>query len=323
MTDLPHGYYPGADGFGEQDPPLALGTVSGVRVFDFHLPADAVGQHRPPRPWGTLSGLVGVPWADGENAALCQDHAGRPSPHVEAGEPPPGKACGCGFWAYWARRDAHRHFSPRRPVLAVVDGYGRTRIGRLGFRAGRARIAALNVAFGMTADPDMDQASLALAEERLAELYPSARIYATCRAMLARHPLTTGYGAADDDPPAPSRPVTNLAALSAMQSAMQAELAEMADRTGRAAGLVTALMAEMSAVQRCPHCGALADDGPVCRACRPRLCGACQMRIASGPGSTCAACARRWSTSLEAAFNSPIASRRRGGIPWTGRIYTS
>ena len=202
----------GAPGFGERelpppdDPQLALGYVTGVRMFDFGGPAPRGRHFLGSDQVGELTGNYGGRWADGEVEAVCKNG------HMHADQVP-SASCGCGFWAYWTADDAARVWRPTRPVMGVVEGYGPTRIGDVGFRSKLARIVALAIVFdfhteiadGPTRDgwteivpaAPMDSRKnhelLAMAEDTLGERYPSARIYSTTAAMLATHPTSTEY----------------------------------------------------------------------------------------------------------------------------------
>ena len=201
----------GAAGFDEiaahAEPPLAIGYVTGYRLFDMAgLDPDAArrtGELAPPAP-GMLSGNWQGWWEDGENIATCGrtlDVPGHQPPHV---------GCGCGFWAYWRVADAYRVWSPQRPVLAAIQGYGRTRIGDLGFRCGKAVIKALHVLFDFSDDapgkrpgtgpehPD-NLALLASVEDVLGQLYPGAEVCATERLLTARHPVPEEYAKSAQD----------------------------------------------------------------------------------------------------------------------------
>jgi hypothetical protein len=111
--------------------------------------------------------------------------------------PGPNGECGCGFWAYWTPEQAGSVYRPARPVLGVIEAYGRTRIGEKGFRAEKARIIAVCRLFDF-ADPDLDTA----AEMQVEKAYPSVNVYATPECMLALHPPTKDYL------PAPAEPRT-------------------------------------------------------------------------------------------------------------------
>lgn len=212
-TSAPGG---GAAGFGERelpqpdDPQLALGYVTGVRMFDFGGPAPAHRHFTGSDQVGELTGYYAGRWADGEVEAVCKNG------HQHADQVP-SASCGCGFWAYWTAEDANRVWRPTRPVIGVVEGYGPTRIGDVGFRSQLARIVALAIVFdfhegalaqgAVSADgwtevfpvsaqqlpAGKNHELLAIAEDALAQRYPSARLYSTTAAMLAMHPTSTEY----------------------------------------------------------------------------------------------------------------------------------
>jgi hypothetical protein len=193
----------GAGGFDERgqydDPPLALGHIAGFRLFDFGGPRSG---RWPIRPAGALEGHHGgYTWADGDNVATCP--SGERPPH-------PADTCGCGFWAYWSRHDAFSVWQPGRPVLAAIEGYGRTAIGSKGFRCEKARIAALCLLFDVAAyawqggaawgDQVIEQAAYAEFEDVLGQRYPGAVICSTENLLLTRYPSSPEYANAAPEP---------------------------------------------------------------------------------------------------------------------------
>jgi hypothetical protein len=113
----------GLDGFDGAEPDFAVGSVKGARYWNLDIGAlDLTGMHGG--------------WHRGENTAACiRGHA---APDLD---------CSCGFWAYWASPNPHGFAIP---VLGVIEGYGRTLIGELGFRCSRARILALHLPGAVT-----------------------------------------------------------------------------------------------------------------------------------------------------------------------------
>jgi hypothetical protein len=123
------------------------------------------------------------------------------------------KDCGCGFWAYW-KFDPHEFHLGEKPVVGIVEGYGKTIRGSRGFRCAKARIVALHCAYeyvreipGNKKERDESQpgwhqvfsadyeqgtadaiARLAQDEEELQHNYPSATVYSTLEAMMKMHP---------------------------------------------------------------------------------------------------------------------------------------
>lgn len=124
--------------------------------------------------------------------------------------------CACGFWAYW-RFDPHEFHLGEKPVVGIIEGYGKMITGTRGFRCGKARIVALHCAYEYVREiPPEDRPVIPQAKERggwhsvfatdyeqntpgaIARLaedetelqanYPSARVYATLDAMLENHP---------------------------------------------------------------------------------------------------------------------------------------
>lgn len=131
----------GFDGGAEFD--FAAGSVRGVRWWRLRMPA---GERRQL----ALEGVnAGVPWAPGENRAVCR-RIRVPHPAAPGHGLVPLEDCGCGFWAYWAVPDTPNPHKFGLPVLGVVEGYGRTLIGDKGFRCARARILGLHFPEGAT-----------------------------------------------------------------------------------------------------------------------------------------------------------------------------
>lgn len=132
---------------------------------------------------------------------------------------PAGKDCGCGFWAYW-EFNPHEFHLGEKPVVGIVEGYGKTIPGKRGFRCQKARIVALHCAYEYVREIPSEErkppppgsqpgwqsvfsteyehgtpaavARLAQDEEQLAENYPGARVYATLDAMMKSHPPSRG-----------------------------------------------------------------------------------------------------------------------------------
>jgi hypothetical protein len=180
----------GLPGFSGRDLPLAVGSVTSVRLWHVDMPsAKAVLNGTPERMDGLLTGVFGGVWRCGENVAVCGGGQGSPPCDLV-----PGPECGCGFWAYWALRYAWRcHYYWRAEVVGIIQGYGRTRIGTRGCRCGKARIVGLHV---RPAEPDPDGGPPALHHDDLAEVlgsYYGVPCYPSLAEMLAAHPLTADY----------------------------------------------------------------------------------------------------------------------------------
>ena len=180
----------GLPGFSGRDLPLAVGSVTGVRLWHVDMPsAEAVSSGNPGPAAGLLTGVFGGVWRRGENVAVCG--GGQESPPCDL---VPGPECGCGFWAYWALRYAWRcHYYWRAEVVGIIQGYGRTRIGTRGCRCGKARIVGLHV---RPAEPDPGGEPSALHHDNLVEVlgsYYGVPCYPSLAEMLAAHPLTADY----------------------------------------------------------------------------------------------------------------------------------
>jgi hypothetical protein len=121
-------------------------------------------------------------------------------------------SCGCGFWSYWELNPSEFSMG-EKPIVGVIKGYGRTLIGKRGFRCEKAVIVGLHLAyeyvkprvpehmperqggawasvFGADYETATEEglAKIAADEHELAMLYPDATIYATLPALLAAHP---------------------------------------------------------------------------------------------------------------------------------------
>jgi hypothetical protein len=181
----------GLPGFSGRDLPLAVGSVTGVRLWHVDMPsAEAVLNGASERVDGLLTGVFGGVWGRGENVAVCCG-GGQESPPCDL---VPGPECGCGFWAYWALRYAWRcHYYWRGEVVGVIQGYGRTRIGTRGCRCGKARVVGLHV---RPLEPDPDGEPRALSHHDLVKVlgsYYGVPCYPSLADMLAAHPLTADY----------------------------------------------------------------------------------------------------------------------------------
>lgn len=303
--------FAGAHGFSEtgqhDEPPLAIGFLTGLRLFDYGGPTyrSWTGGSKSARLAGHLEGHHGgMTWQDGENIAACP--SGERPPHPES-------TCGCGFWAYWKRDDAFSVWSPNRPVLAAIEGSGRITIGTRGFRCERARIAALCLLFDVETyvneggarwgDHPLEQAALAELEDVLAVRYPSAVICSTERMLLARFPSSPEYaGLADPPGPPESRrqnrwpgtignllrgPLDTRSALAALDARAQAPA-----RSGTLCGFCQQPTddgapfcgkCEVPACPVCVTCGGAAPPGRVrCLLCEANMV----MRPPGQPGST-------------------------------------
>ena len=193
---------PGMSGFseaGEED--FAAGTVTGYRWWTLTAPdltrnpLDAEQDWRPRLLRGQRA-----EWQPGVNEAACLAGLAGPRAHED---PLPSAGCGCGFWAYWSLAQHNMARPGELLVAGVIEGWGRTRIGERGFRCATARILALCLPFTISAPVpctdraalDWAQAWMAVIEDRLAETYPGVTVFSDQAAMLAKFPLTRGYGA--------------------------------------------------------------------------------------------------------------------------------
>ena len=180
----------GIPGFSGRDLPLAVGSVTAVRLWRVNRTSAEVAVDGDPwRVEGLLTGLFGGVWRRGENVAACGGGQGAPPCPRDL---VPAPECGCGFWAYWALRYAWRcDYYWRGDVVGVIQGYGRTRIGTRGCRCAKARIVGLHV---RPAEPDRQPEGLR--GHDLAEVlgsYYGVPCYPSLEELLAAHPLTADY----------------------------------------------------------------------------------------------------------------------------------
>lgn len=117
----------------------------------------------------------GQAWYDGTNVATCAP----PTGDARGAHPVASPDCECGFYAYGSEAAALRNRQTRF-VQAVVSCWGAVVAGTQGLRAEYARIDAIWLG---AAVPKWVRSRVALT-------YPSARIYQSCEAMLAEHPLS-------------------------------------------------------------------------------------------------------------------------------------
>lgn len=115
-------------------------------------------------------------WYDGVNTAACAPPTGE---HPRADHVVPSQDCECGFYAYGTEQAA-RHNRHMRYVQAVVSCWGEVIAGTHGVRSQHARIDAIWL------HPNVPS----WARHRVAQRYPSARVYGDRAAMLAEHPLS-------------------------------------------------------------------------------------------------------------------------------------
>lgn len=205
--------------------PFAIGSVTGLRQWTLTSPDLAKDPHGASQHWpgALLRGATGYDWTPGTVEAACNNgypHAS-PAEFVDGTEK---SRCGCGYWAYWdsAGLSANRFSSTGNglPVLGVIEGFGRVLIGEKGFRSQKARIIALAPAFSIQAEvtprnrgtywdelsftraaPGTEEfeeeaqialqaqqhadAWMAVIQDRLGQMYPGARVFATAAGLLA------------------------------------------------------------------------------------------------------------------------------------------
>lgn len=209
---------------GQQDFEFALGRVLGLRQWTLRGPdfrGDPLRADDDGWPVVLLTGATGYSWADGVLEAQCGNGRSHPVPTGDDGGVDfsySGGRCGCGFWAYWGTSELAGNSSFASsgglPVIGVIEGHGRVLLGERGFRSQRARITALAPAFTVQAEAQLPftdprggayvqekldeeresvlrraqqhaDAWMAVIQDRLSRMYPSAQVYATAAGMLA------------------------------------------------------------------------------------------------------------------------------------------
>lgn len=176
------------------------GTVIGYRWWDLwtraERPLDKVATVGP-TPRGCLFGAWSG-WGAGENHATClnpyQASLGRVlsggiiiySRHRWDNHSAPDPECSCGFWGFWEAGpwwrttqydDLWEDYLQKYdaiPILGVIEGWGNTLKGNLGFRCEKAKITALLAPIA--------------AKRMLSEAQPQAMLYSNAAAMFAEHP---------------------------------------------------------------------------------------------------------------------------------------
>ncbi len=192
--------------FSDADYSLIMGSVRGFRWYS--LTAPDLRQN----PFGNLNdlwknsdsrwlrGQQSFEWQSGINTARCMNDDTHVPP-VEWDEKT-GAECGCGFWAYW-QPNQHEMSGGRAgtlPVLGVIEGTGRIVIGTKGFRSQYAKIIAVTAACQIKPETfvpkeklkDLEEqanAWMALIQDRLSELYPEARTFATTSGLISSYPV--------------------------------------------------------------------------------------------------------------------------------------
>jgi hypothetical protein len=156
-------------------------------------------------------------WYDGANTATCAPPTGD---QVRSEHPVPAADCECGFYVYGTERAAsqNRHM---RFVQAVVACWGSVIAGTQGVRSEHARIDAIWL------HPNVP----VWVRHRVAQRYPSARIYTDRQAMLDEHPLSQldCY-----EEPAPRRPLKRMGVAVASASVLALGLVPAGDLQGSA-----------------------------------------------------------------------------------------
>lgn len=140
------------------DRPLVVGSINGLRSFKVDRLGRLTGVSHP-KVWtpgenvaecsgycstGFLTGGFIVSHATLRAAALgiSEQRPSRPEPKPEKpSHAIAGLRQGCGFWAFFD--GSNDYYTHGETVAAIVEGYGTVTVGTRGFRAEKARIAAL------------------------------------------------------------------------------------------------------------------------------------------------------------------------------------
>lgn len=155
---------------------------------------------------GKLVGVYGKKWEPGPHRAACEVHH-----HDHTDAEIPFRECWCGFWAGYTTEPLVQFSYGDKPVVGVVRGWGRMVSGDRGFRAERAEISGLHLAYEYVRRGDPDQriggdwnnldftsthsvaaeseAKLAEDEAVLSASYPGVPFYPSINAMLEAHPI--------------------------------------------------------------------------------------------------------------------------------------
>lgn len=144
--------------------PLAAGVIRGLRAWNLSA--------------GRLYGVLGdYQWSAGENEASC------PYRVRHRRHPIACRDCSCGFYAYTDPR-LSQPWTYSLDIVGVIEGYGLTQIGTLGFRCAKARIIALSVS-RKTLNTPLQTRRI---KQKLAEEY-KVPVYYSKLHMLSRFPL--------------------------------------------------------------------------------------------------------------------------------------
>lgn len=169
---------------------FAAGSLRGVRVWTIQPTFSQRDGHR-------LVGSYHGVWHEGENHAKCLVNQNR-LPTSEQREPCTlvEPSCQCGFYAYWTWRPkdyGYTAFYYAPYVAGVIEGYGKTVMGDLGFRCEKARILALAPVRPAWMSPDMLRNRMLALRRVINDRHPGVPLFESIDAMLAAFP--------PDDPP--------------------------------------------------------------------------------------------------------------------------
>lgn len=153
-------HYSGADGF-RGEPKLGIEILRGYRGFRLTVTQSETALS------GVEANLRALSWnywwkpgnnkatclaGDGSrlvDPAACRDNVHPETPYVHTADCPrypvceyPTLDCGCGFYAYFTR--GHHWGTMSLQVIGVIEGWGRSVVGPLGFRSQWGRIVALS-----------------------------------------------------------------------------------------------------------------------------------------------------------------------------------
>lgn len=155
---------------------------------------------------GAIKGVYGKTWKPGAHRAACEVLRHGHDPKVI-----PSRDCWCGFWAGYSTEILDGYGFGEKPVVGVIHGWGRVVAGPRGFRAERAEIAGLHLAYeyvklkpgsppndswgnlNFSSDYELagpeSEARLREDEIALGEHYPGVPFYPSIDGLLEAHPI--------------------------------------------------------------------------------------------------------------------------------------
>lgn len=174
----------GMKGFSEEITPtdwdFAMGVIKGFRKWSIKPDEDVLqGSYN-------KDFLSHEMLPDGRRVGTCHQSGSKHPPE----EVPADTGCGCGWWAYWAPEEAHKHGGGGGVgsinVTIAVEGSGRVVIGQKGFRSQYVRVSGIAPE---SPDADLD-AMRAFSRKHLLD----APVYGTVEALREGAGVDPTYG---------------------------------------------------------------------------------------------------------------------------------